>query len=167
MQTKWATRTANIIKSGTVPEGNIRSMRQILARAINAGMASWMTGTPSCTYGDAEKIVELVATENPAVTEDQARKGAEWLYGQVFTPRGALRRTDFAGQFTERDREIIKACRENPRFDLVELYDSTQDGVRFCTLYPVYRCHGADGMFFDYVARAWQSGGNSFIVARG
>lgn len=167
MQTKWANKTAAVIRSGTIPEGNVRSMRQIMSRAINAGMATWMTGTPSCTYEDAGELLELVAEHNPSVTDEQARKGADWLYSQAFTPRGAVRRTAMADQFTDVDLAIIKACKENPRFDLVEMYDTTQDGARFCTLFPVYRCYGDHGQFFDYVARAWQSGGNSFIINRG
>lgn len=166
MQTKWAKKTAAIIQSGEVPETIIRSMRQIMARAINAGCNSWMTGTPPCNYDDAAALLEMVDEHRPAVTSEQARKGADWLYSQVFTPTGRVRNTEFADQFRDSDREIVKACRDNPRFDLVELYDTTQDGARYCSLFPVYRCHGANGAFFDYVARAWQSGGNSFIVNR-
>lgn len=167
MQTKWANKTASIIRSGEVPEGIIRAMRRIMSRAINAGGNSWMTGTPSCTFDDASKLLDLVDEFKPAVTADQARKGADWLYSQVYTPRGVLRNTEFAQQFTAHDRDCILYCRDNPRFDLVELYDTQQDGARYCSLFPVYRCHGSDGRYFDYVARAWQSGGNSFVTHRG
>ena len=166
MDTKWSNRTANRIRSGEVSERIIRSMRHIMARAINAGLASWMTGTPSCTYSDASALLELIEECAPAVSMEQARKGADWLYSQVYTPTGRERQTEFAREFTERDRDIIRACKDNPRFDLVELYDARQHGARFCTLFPVYRCYGDNGAFFDYVARSWQSGGHSFIINR-
>ena len=166
LSTKWANKTAAIIRSGVIPEGIIVSMRKILARAINVNAATWMTGTPSCNYDDAGTLLELIAQYNPAVTAEQANKGANWLCSQLYTATGAIRSTEFVEQFTAQDREIVLQCRGNPRFDLIELYDTQQDGARFCTLFPVYRCHGANGAFFDYVARAWQSGGNSFIVNR-
>jgi hypothetical protein len=166
LSTKWANKTATIIRSGVIPEGVIGSMRKILARAINANTAAWMTGTPSCNYDDAGALLELIAEHNPQVTTEQANKGANWLYSQLYTPTGAIRRTEFVEQFTAQDRDIVLYCRDNPRFDLVELYDTQQDGARFCSLFPVYRCHGPNRTWFDYVARAWQSGGNSFIVNR-
>lgn len=165
MKTKWAKRTAEVIRSGEVPEGVIRSMRQIMARAINKGVNSWMTGTPSCTYEDAGQLLDMVCEFAPSVSAEQARKGADWLYSQAFTPRGNVRQTEWARGLRESDLQIIRECHANPRFRLVELDECWNRS--WLILSPVYRCYGTGGKYFDYIARAWQSGGNSYIANRG
>lgn len=164
--TKWAAQTIARIERNDVPEPVIRKMRQILARAINHGEHSWMTGTPSCNASDAERMLALVEQRHCTISAEQSRKGADWLFKNAFTSKGLQRRTEFAQQFSAQDLQVIRDCHASPRFDLVGFYDTREHGERYCTLFPVYRCHGANGAWFDYAARAWQSGGNSFVLQR-
>jgi hypothetical protein len=163
LSTKWARATALEIKTGELPEGKIRVMRSILARAINKAGNDWMSGTPSCNRDDADAIIELLEEHTPRVTEDQARKGADWLYSQVFTSRGNVRATAFAAEFSEADRAIILQLRARPHFELVGFYDTRENGERYCTLYPLYKAVGESSSFI-YAARSWQAGGNSFVT---
>lgn len=159
MKTKWANNTVKAINSGDIAEGLIRSIRRITAGAIN-------DHNVSCTREDAEAILEITERVKPRVSAAQARKGADWLHNSVFTPRGNVRNTDFAACFRESDRKIVQDCFANPCFRLIGFYD-TRESSRWCALFPIYRCYGSDGNYFDYVARSWQSGGNFFIVNRG
>lgn len=164
MQTKWANLTAARIESRALSEAEIRKLRIILARAMNKGANGWMTGTPSCEPADADKLAAMIEKFRPIVSDEQKAKGIAWLRQNVFCKNGAQRSTEFAQQFTASDQNII---RNVARFELVGLYDTREDGARYCVLHPVYRAIAFNGDWFEYVARAWQSGGNSFITARG
>lgn len=165
MATNWPAKTKALILSGEVPEAHIIAMRKILSRALNHADNSWMTGTPSCNGEQAEQILELLTEARPHVTIEQARKGAAWLHNGIFTKRGEQRATDFARQFSDADMAVVRFLHksENPRFALIGFFDSRDYGKRYCTLLPIYRAFGEGMASFDYIARAWQAGGNSFI----
>lgn len=158
---KWTKTTLGRIASGVLTEGEIRTMRIKLANAINRGDSA------SCTVDDADTILEHLEALPTQVSHDQARKGADWLHGQVFKKNGDVRATEFAQQFSEQDLQVIRDCHAAalPRFTLQGFHHSLEY-QQWCQLSPIYRCYGADGAWFDYVARAWQSGGNSFITNR-
>ena len=153
MQTKWAKNFAAAIKSGILTEGQIRAARRILANAINRD------GCVSCTKSDAWELIELINLHKPRVTDEQARKGADWLYSVSYTPRGKVRNTDLASQFNDRDRTVIRELQEQPRFHLVELEDVGGTWSKFA---PIYRAVGKSASF-DYAAQAWQTG-KPFVV---
>lgn len=148
--TTWTETTIARIESGTLAEPIIRTMRIKLANALNRE-----TKLP---HDDVYRICEAIETARPLVTAEQARKGADWLYKSVFTSRGVVRNTDFAREFSADDRAVILALRE---FRLIELRDIGAEHSRWSKFAPVYRAYGA-GMYFDYVAQAWQTG-QSFI----
>lgn len=157
-RTKWIARKLAQINSGeAIPEADIRGMRTIIRTTLNNDCA---------TEADKEGmhlVAEAVYNREPAVTYAQARKGAAWLYAQAFTPRGVVRKTEFAQALTAHDLNVIRECYAAPRFQLVEL-EFCEYGRYLQAVFPVYRCHGADGRSFDYSARAWQAGGNSFVI---
>lgn len=151
--TKWAKRTAAKIQAETLTEADIRYLRKRFA-AVEDG------DTRYCSLADLEALDELIRNTKPRVSDEQARKGADWLYRMVYTPTGALRRTAFAAEFTARDRDVILALRENPHFTLNGLENV---GTYRAAFVPVYNAIGPDS-FFRYAAQAWQSGGQSFII---
>lgn len=163
MQSKWAKTMAQRIASGTLAESVIRKARAILRESINAEEYFSREPSPSATAEEAREILDMIAQTMPAVTEAQARKGAEWLYRVAYTPAGRIRRTEAAQQFRADDLRVLQECRAAPRFSLVAL-DEHADGRYLRDLAPVYRCHGADGASFDYTASAWQSGGAFAII---
>lgn len=164
MVTKWEKATRAAIESGTVEEGKIRSMRRIMAKAYNVGLYG-SNGSPSCSSDGADALLQLVEEKCPRVTDAQAEKGAAWLRANVFRKDGEPRATEFAQQFTRDDLHVL---RHLSHFQLRGFWDTREDsGGLYCTLFPIYRAVATDGAFFDYVARAWQSGGNSFIINRG
>lgn len=163
--TPWAATAKRRIESGRITESQLRKMRSILADAINRGDSA------SCTVDEAEALLSIVETMPIRVEDAQARKGADWLHRLAFTKAGEQRRTEFARQFIAQDLEVIRACHASasPRFTLQGFEDS-REWERWCTLSPIYRCHAGEecgAAWFDYVARSWQSGGRSFIIARG
>ena len=164
MQSKWAKLTAQRIASGTLAESIIRKARALLRDAVNAEEYFKRDASPSATAGEAWELVEMIAQHKPAVTEAQARKGAEWLRRLAFTSGGDLRSTSAARQFRPDDVRVLQACIASPRFELVELEPHYGTHGYLQAFAPVYRCHGDNGEFFDYVSSAWQSGGAFTVV---
>ena len=160
-KTPWARLAYRRIASGRITEPQLRKMRIIIAGAINRGDSA------SCTREEAEALLTMAESMPTQVDAAQARKGADWLHRLAFTKAGEQRQTAHAREFTPRDLEILRDCHAQalPRFTLRGFEDS-REWKRWCTLTPIYRCHGARG-FFDYVASAWQSGGKFYIVGRG
>lgn len=158
MHNKWAKRMHAAISSDLVTEGQIRGMKRKFTDVARAG--SYGREMPKgCTVDEMEKLVTLTSTIKPRVTDAQARKGADWLYGQVFTPTGRERQTEFAAEFSAADKVVIKQLRDNPHFTLVGWQDI---GHNFPFYVPVYAAIGLDS-HFRYAAVAWQSG-RSFVI---
>lgn len=161
MKTNWAKTTQARIASGRVTESQLRTMRTILANAINRN------GSRSCTADEAELLLEMVESMPLQVEHSQARKGADWLYKMAFTSRGLQRKTEFAQRLIPHDLAVIRECHAHalPHFTL-QGFDDSREYSRHCVLTPIYRCYGDNGKWLDYRAQAWQAGGNSFIVKR-
>jgi len=159
IKSKWARMTADRIRSGTLTESQIRAMRRILANSYREGSYG-KPASKQATQDEADALQEMVNTLKPRVSDEQARKGADWLYRQAFTPRGALRATAFAREFSEADRAVILQLRDNPHFTLNGFEDVGEP--RWPVLVPVYNAIGAD-TFFRYAAVAWQTG-KPFVI---
>lgn len=155
--TKWARTCAERIASGVMTEPEIRKMRSILGKAYKSQRYVYRRGTTSCTAGDADALIALLWEHPVQVSDDQARKGVEWLHSAAYTPGGKRRATEDAQEFTEADLAVLAECKATPRFSLVDI-----DRENFA---PIYRCHGAEGSF-DYLATSWQNGGAFQIVGR-
>ena len=155
---KWTKNKLAEIASGEISEGSIRVIRLRVSRALSRPF-----GTPYTviTADEAAAILDAIETHKPRVSDAQAAKGAAWLRGAVFTPKGARRATEFASEFSARDCDIIGA--EIREFRLVELRDLGING--WAKYFPVYRAFDPANAArsFDYLAAAWQSG-QSFIV---
>jgi hypothetical protein len=154
MKSKWAKMCAQRIQTETLTEPQLRTMRRILANCYNAGKYS-MPESKHLTRSEADTLLQMIQQTKPRVSDEQSRKGADWLYNAVYTPRGALRCTDFAREFTAADRDVILQLRERPHFTLNELEDIGRDG--WTVFAPVYNAIGLDS-FFRYAAVAWQTG---------
>lgn len=154
----WTVRTLAAIASDQVDEAKIRAMRRIIRNTLNDRNAD------TADNDRMHAVAAAVEKHKPRVSAEQSRKGADWLYKQAFTPRGIVRRTEFAQALSEHDLAVIRECLAAPRFQLVELEFCEGRYNYIDAVFPVYRCHGADGKSFDYSARAWQSGGNSFVI---
>lgn len=161
----WKATTRERIHSGTLAESIIRKARVILAQAINAdeyhGREEYRPH--GLRASDARDLVQLIRDARPLVTDAQARKGAEWLRGIVWTPRGADRATENARKFNAADREVLRGCLVSPRFHLVDM-EEHYSGRYLESLAPVYRCCDGRGASFDYCASSWQSGGGLYIT---
>lgn len=155
IQSKWARGFAANIQSGLLTEGQIRSARRIMANAANSQRWPNRT-TKQCTPDEVEELLDLIREHKPDVTADQARKGANWLYSVNFTPRGKLRNTELAREFSDNDRQVIRELHasDTPAFQLVNLAEIGGNWVHFT---PVYRAIG-ETMSFEYAAQAWQTG---------
>jgi hypothetical protein len=153
---KWFDLTKQRIESGELAESVIRALRMRVARALNASETS-ERAYKHCSVDQASALCDLIEAHKPSVSAEQARKGADWLYSQVFTKSGATRRTETAQQFTDADKHVLRECFESPRFSLVR-FEIVERGRYVAGVFPVYRCHGNGGRFFDYLAASWQSG---------
>ena len=159
LKSKWARITRDRITSESITEPQLRHMRLKLARAANGGRFSYPE-SKAPTRDEMAELLRLIATVKPRVSDEQARKGADWLYKQVFTPRGRVRGTEFAREFTDADRAVILELRDKPHFTLNGLTDI---GQRDWTVFaPVYNAIGAHS-FFRYAAVAWQTG-KPFVI---
>jgi hypothetical protein len=158
VKSKWAKKFAAKIESGELSEGDIRGARLKLARVFNEN--SRARTVPGCGVHEACELLEMLKHLKPRVSDAQARKGADWLYGKIYTPHGALRNTEFAKEFTAADRNVVLELRERPHFTCNGFENVGRNGWTFYV--PVYNAIGSES-FFRYAAVAWQSG-QSFIL---
>lgn len=159
MALSWFDKTrARLIRGEQFSESEIRAMRRKLREALNSASDS----------DKAYDLIDMVDERKPEVMASQARKGADWLHAQAFTPSGKVRKNAFVyRELTPADLAVIEACHANPRFQLVG-FDVWEGSYGYINgVFPIYRCHGADGAWFDYVGVAWQSGGKSYVMRRG
>lgn len=154
----WAKKMHAAISSGVVTEGQIRGMKRKFTDLARAGRYG-AVAPKNCSAADMDALVSLTEIVKPRVTDEQARKGADWLYSQVFTPTGRERNTDFSAEFSAADKVVIRQLRDNPHFTLVGWEDI---GTNWPHYVPVYAAIGLDS-HFRYAAVAWQSG-RSFIT---
>lgn len=157
MQTKWATLCAERIRTGTLTEAQMRKMRSLIRRAYMKQRYPYMHA--SVPAADADELMQLIWDHTPQVSDAQAAKGVAWLRSVAYTPTGRRRNTDAAREFSSEDLTALEQCTHAPRFSLVD--------IDLDSFAPVYRAYGANGAFFDYVAAAWQSGGQFEIINRG
>lgn len=121
-------RTEEIMQ--TVKETNIITEQQInlLKNRANKG----------------EKIDFSYIWDNPvSLTEDQNKKGIDFLMNQYVTPKGKER---VNSPFGYREEEVLKSF---TGFELVGFYDIARYGQR-PFLVPLYNCNGKEGSFQYY-----------------
>lgn len=154
---KWMDRTHTRIRDGLLGEGEIRVLRQRAADATNK------RDTPDDVRHAYSVLCDAVYDHAPHVTREQARKGAGWLYAKTHKPDRTPRNNAFVrDNFNDDDLQIIRELyfSDTPEFALVGFEDVGSRG--YVVFAPIYRAFGLSGSF-DYVAVAWQSGGQSFV----
>lgn len=161
MNTRWANITAARIAGGTLRESHILKMRIIFRDALNRAFYFRKEPNASCNGDDALALLDMVRERKPRVSDAQARKGAAFLRGLAYTPKGARRQTKKSREFTDADLHVLETLQG---FALVG-FDEFRDGVYIADLVPTYRAIGAAGSF-DYVAQSWQAGGAFSIINR-
>lgn len=94
------------------------------------------------------------------ISAEQAEKGFAWWRAQCFTATGKRRDTSFTRRYLTEGEWAVVAT--GVRFELVDwFWEPNGYGTEWP--FPVYRMLTAEGKSFDYVAKAWQSGG-AFIL---
>lgn len=124
---KSAKKYIAIIKSGVIQEREIISMRSLMNNNKEA----------------REAIYEAWGDDEIAISEEQGKKGYDFLLGQWKTPNGKERKNN---PFGYREQAILENF---SHFTLHGLYDNSRYGGR-PNLLPIYSCIGKAGSSFDY-----------------
>lgn len=128
IENKTTKKYADILKSGKIGEQELISFRSYL----NSGKIS---------NDDRDLLLEMVYKKPIKLTQDQQKKGIEWLEKQYKTPSGKLKDKS---PFGYRETHVIQNWKD------IELY-SLENFSTFGFFYsPVFRVNSKDGNNFDY-----------------
>ncbi len=116
------------------------------------------------TNEQREDLISAIEDHKPRVSEEQSRKGIDWLRKQWHTPTGKVRKNNPFGDYEQYVLDNFG------HFEFVGLYDTaTSVAVNYFGLHsylPIYRVLSkTEGHWFDYVAAAWQSGQSLRILS--
>lgn len=136
-------------EAGEVSEGAIRGMR----RTISA--RAYLRPAPTdFLAADVDAVLEAIERHQPRVSAEQMEKGRAWLL------KGSLKLDG-----SERKNPIISGWRIDVTREAccARLVSMENLGNEYRDDYfPIYRYETADGRYFDYAPRSWQSGRDRF-----
>jgi len=102
---------------------------------------------------EVAKLYEKAEEEGVRVTDEQAKKGFDWLMNEYKTPRGTERKNN---PFGYRESDTLDSGLDNFTFD--GCYDA--GNMNFSFYLPIYTFNGKDGGGFQY----YVSGGKCNII---
>ena len=117
----------------------------------------------SMTDEQRDNLISAIGYEKPRVSDEQSRKGIDWLRKQWHTPTGKVRKNNPFGDY---EQDVLDNF---SHFEFVDLYDAATPmatSIGFHSYLPVYRVISkTGGHWFDYTAAAWQSGQSLRILS--
>lgn len=143
MKASFYERHRAAIQSGIYPEGMINGFRKGYHAAARA-QAGWSNSSTAAkvTLEQCQRLIDLIALQEPRVTAEQCAKGLAYLQ-------------KYRRKLGVRELHVIDNL---DHFRLIGFNDQGRNGVAF--LIPVYLAVAKDGKSFGYCAASWQSGGN-------
>lgn len=125
--TKSIKKYLDILKTGTIKESEIVSMRSLMSKDKDAA---------TIIFGEWPE-------DGLTISEDQNKKGYDFLMDQWKSKTGKERKNNPYGY---REQEILENF---SHFTLASLYDASTYGQSAYYL-PLYDCHSKDGNSFEY-----------------
>lgn len=159
MDTNWGTTTFGLMLASQLPRTKIVHFCKRLAMAHDGSDEPWVKDVERLSV-DVEQIMPLVLPADFAT-------GIDMLRGIAFTKTGAVSKCKLAEEFVSQDRDVLMRADRIHWVGTRVIWGSNLARTQVLPIFRVIAPLGTNGMFFDYVKAAWQSGGTFEVVARG
>lgn len=163
-QSKWGELFYARLISQTLTKGQIQAFCTRYSQLVNRTHCRGVAYEDRKAAGDEARTLDsAIAKLRPRCLPEHEESGLAFLYGIAFTPRGALRNTDKAKDFTQYDTDFLQDCK------LLGGYEIRFVGTRFVgsRVLPQFEVLLEDKLLtrtLVYTMQPWQSGGYFEVI---